>query len=44
MLTDEVLADEDVRRYLSTVPHRSIAFRATLRGFEGEVILHRIDL
>jgi class 3 adenylate cyclase len=40
--TDDVLADEDVRHVLASIPHRDEPFRARLKGFEAEVALHRV--
>lgn len=44
VVTEEVLADEDVRRLLASVPHRDESFAATLKGFDAAVPLHRLHL
>ena len=44
VVTEEVLADEDVRRLLASVPHRDETFAATLKGFDAAVPLHRLHL
>jgi class 3 adenylate cyclase len=42
VVTDAVLADEEARRALEAVPHRRESFRASLKGFPEDVLLHRL--
>lgn len=42
VVTEDVLADEDVRRLLASVPHRDETFSATLKGFDVPFLLHRL--
>jgi class 3 adenylate cyclase len=44
VVTDSVIADDDARRLLEALPHRAEAFPASLKGFDGEVTLHRLTL
>jgi class 3 adenylate cyclase len=42
VVTDAVLADEESAACLASLPHRRESFRAPLKGFEGDVLLHRL--
>jgi class 3 adenylate cyclase len=42
VVTDAVLADEEAAAFLASRPHRRESFGAPLKGFEGDVPLHRL--